>query len=173
MVQVEMTHLMEGTKMQPKLVKRDAFTIVGYQFEASLVELEKNKLDLAYYNELVLHKDLVPDRMTDEVTFIQSYPLTEHFNPRQDRFKHIIGYKVRKALSLPDNMVSYTVPACHYMKAKHMGSPQEIHDTHDYLFAFCEEHQEYTPLGIDLEEWSLSYNPFTGVNEVDVYLAVR
>ncbi|WP_342526307.1 effector binding domain-containing protein [Chryseomicrobium sp. FSL W7-1435] len=173
MVQVEIMFRPEGKTMQPKLVKRDAFTIVGYQFEATLVEVEKNKLDLSYFNDLIVHKESIKDRVSDEVIFIQSYPLTDNFDPRKDSFKNIIGFKVKRAITLPENMVSYTVPACHYMKTKHMGSPEEIHETHDYLYAFCEEHAEYTPLGFDLEEWSASYNPFTSSNEIDVYLAVR
>lgn len=173
MVQIEMKHYLEGTKMTPRLVKRDAFTIVGYQFEASLKEVEQMRLDLIKYNELLLHKNLIQNRLDDEIIFIQCYPLIPNFDPRKDRFKHIIGYKVNRAIHLPENMTSYTVPACEYMKATHKGSPEEIHETHDFLYAFCQEHAEYTPLGFDLEEWNPTFNPFSDNNEVDVYLAIR
>lgn len=173
MVQIEMKHYLEGTTMTPKLVKRDAFTIVGFQFEATLKEVEQKRLDLMTYNELLLHKDLIQHRTGEEIIFIQSYPLLPGFNPKKDRFKHFMGYKVSRAIHLPENMSSFTVPACHYMKATHTGSPEEIHETHDFLFAFCRQHSEYTPLGFDLEAWDHTFNPFAGTNDVDVYLAVR
>ncbi|MFC4354715.1 GyrI-like domain-containing protein [Chryseomicrobium palamuruense] len=173
MVQIEMKQYLEGTEMKPKLVKRDAFTIVGFQFEASLKEVEQKRLNLMKYNELLLHKNLIQHRTAEEIIFIQSYPLIPDFNPKKDRFKHFMGYKVKRAIHLPENMSSYTVPACHYMKATHKGSPEEIHETHDFLYAFCQQHEEYTPLGFDLEEWDHTFNPFSGTNEVDIYLAVR
>lgn len=173
MFQMEMKHYLEGMKMKPKLMKREAFTIVGFQFEASLIEVEQQRLDIKYYNELLLHKNQIKDRIDEDVIFIQTYLLNSNFNSKRDRFKHIIGYKVKRAVSLEDNMTSFTVPACHYMKATHKGSPEEIHETHDFLYAFCDEHNEYTPLGFDLEEWNKTYNPFVPSNEVDVYMAVR
>lgn len=173
MVQIEMKQYQEGTEMTPILVEQDAYTIVGFQFEASLHEIEEKKLDLVYYNELLLHKNQIPTRQSDDVLFIHSYPLINNFNRKTDRIKHIMGYRVKQTIRIPDNMTSFTVPACHYMKATHVGSPNEVVETHEFLYNFCAQNKEYTPLGFELEKWDTNYNPFHPSNQIDVFLAVR
>lgn len=173
MVQADTTYQVEETVMIPKIVKRSAFTIVGFQFEASLLEVEQLNPVHSYFNELILNKDLIQSRLSDEVLVVQSYPLKDNFNPKKDRFKHVIGYRVQRALELPDNMISLTIPSCDYIKVRHTGSSATSHEVHDYLYSYCEQQKDFSPLGFDIEEWRTDYNPFQATNEIDVLVAVR
>ncbi|MGY3714939.1 GyrI-like domain-containing protein [Sutcliffiella cohnii] len=156
-----------------KVITIEPFTVVGYQYQANLKEIEEQGLGKKTLKRLKENMDLVKNRIGDEVYMIQTYEMKPDFNPNVDRFIQLIGYKVSKAHDVPEGMTDHTVQGNKYVTATHTGLESNIHQIYDYINEKWLAENPYTFAGYDFEVWDEQYKPDELDNEIDVYFALK
>ncbi|WP_232735733.1 GyrI-like domain-containing protein [Alteribacter populi] len=159
--------------MTAKVVTRESFTIVGYQYQANLKEIEEQKLGKKTLTRLKKKVELVKNKAGAQVYLIQAYEMKPDFNPNVDRFTQVIGYKVSKPHEIPEGMISHTLPESRYVTTTHKGLETDLNQTYDYLYGKWFTENPYYPAGYDFEIWDERYKPEEAGNEIDVYIAMK
>jgi AraC family transcriptional regulator len=92
--------------MEPKIVSKPAFTVVGLLYRG------KNQ-----HGEVPqLWEKLLPRvaEIRDQVTPPLAYGVLDHYNPQTGEFDYLAGYGVERVEQLPEGMVRWDVPAQTY-----------------------------------------------------------
>ena len=92
--------------MQPQLVTKPAFTVVGMVLRATPMTPEIPKL----WDRFGPRIDEIADLAEPQV----SYGIVDHFDEATDQFDYMAGCSVTAAQTLPEGMVRWEVPASSY-----------------------------------------------------------
>ncbi|MDL4842419.1 GyrI-like domain-containing protein [Aquibacillus rhizosphaerae] len=159
--------------MEATVVKRDAFTIVGYQIQANLKEIAEQQLGKRALDSLKEDGNLIHNKVTDHLYLVQIYPLKRGFDPNVDKFTQVIGYQVSDVDEIPKGMHTHHVPDSSYVTATHKGLESELDRTYDFLCGKWLKENPYDHAGYDFEIWDDRYKPDQADNEIDVFVAIR
>ncbi|MFD2043547.1 GyrI-like domain-containing protein [Ornithinibacillus salinisoli] len=159
--------------MEPRIVKKPSFHVIGYHFVANLKEIEANNLSGKTLDRLQSNAEWIPNRKGDHVYLIQVYPMREYFNPFEDKFTQIIGYEVYEPGEVPEGGILHTVPEGTYVNVTHKGFETDLYKTYDYLYGKWMVENRCMPLGYDFELWDERYKPEEWDNEIGVYVAIN
>ncbi|MDJ0782236.1 MAG: GyrI-like domain-containing protein [Desulfosarcinaceae bacterium] len=118
--------------MQPKLVSKAAFTIIGIALETT-TEGGKNYVEIPQFWQTVMAEggiDRIPDRVhPDTVLGVCTDFQTD------GRFSYIIGAEVARTEKVPPDMVHRTIPAGEYAVFTARGRmPAAIQDAFRYIY---------------------------------------
>lgn len=160
-------------QMQPKIIKKAAFHVIGYSIVANLQEINEKKLGKQTLAKLKENAANIKHKSSDDIYLIQLYPMKEDFNANKDAFTQIIGYEVSEIEDIPEEAIHHHVPAHEYVLYTHQGLESDLHKTYDYLYGEWLEENNYWPVGYDFERWDERYKPEDPSNEIDLYVAVE
>lgn len=150
--------------MQPTLIERPAFTVIG--MEAIFRDGEDG------YAELWQHFLPRENEVTGKVDHVVSYGVCE---PRPDgTVRYITGFEVQDDAAIPEGMVRFQVPAQRYAVFTHTGPAPQIsasfHAIHDHLLA---KHGLQAKDGIDLERYDARFDdPFDPASQMELHIPV-
>ncbi|MCU0503866.1 MAG: GyrI-like domain-containing protein [Anaerolineae bacterium] len=93
--------------MEPKIVSRPAFTVVGRLYHGKNEHGEIPKL---------WDQSPVPwaDEIRDQVMPPLAYGVLDHIDPQTGEFDYLAGYGVERVVDLPEGMIRWDVPAQTY-----------------------------------------------------------
>ncbi|WP_235822771.1 GyrI-like domain-containing protein [Cytobacillus massiliigabonensis] len=158
---------------EPNVMRKDAFQVIGFQFEANLREIEEGELGKKTLARLQEYADRIVNKSGSHVYLIQRYPAKEDFNALEDKFTQIIGYEVSNASEVPKGAILHTIPENSYVTYTHQGPEAELYKTYDYLYGKWLGENGYAPLKYDMERWDERYKPYESDNEIDIFIAVQ
>ncbi|QED49861.1 GyrI-like domain-containing protein [Cytobacillus dafuensis] len=159
--------------MEPKVIKKPSFQVIGYHFEANLREIEEKNLCKEAFEKLQENADKFLNKLGNHVYLIQIYPLKEDFNPFEDQFTQIVGYEGSDSSDVPEGAIHHTVEENLYVAYTHQGPEAELHKTYDYLYGKWIGENGYIPIRYDFELWDERYKPDSSDNEIDLFIAVK
>lgn len=140
--------------MEPKIIKKNSFHLVGYHFSTNLHEINEHNIIHHAVSSLKEKSTYIPNKVRDDVLILQIYPMKEEFNPVEEYFTVIIGYEVTDVEGKPENTILFTVESNMYVNCKHNGSRSDIYKTYDYLYNDWIQKNRCTPLGFEMEVWN-------------------
>ncbi|MUK88566.1 AraC family transcriptional regulator [Ornithinibacillus sp. L9] len=159
--------------MEPKVVRKPSFHVIGYHFLVNLKEIEEQNIGEKALISLRENAHKIPNKKGEHVYLIQVYPMREYFNPYEDKFTQIIGYEVSELGEVPEGAIFYTVPEGTYVTTTHQGPESELYKTYDYLYGKWMTDHRCMPIGYDFELWDERYNPEEMDNEIDLFIAIN
>lgn len=101
-----------GHHMQPKLVTKPSFKVIGYALETNVNE-GRNHLDIPAFWQRYLSEGLgkhIPNKLRPDVEL----GICTDFQPATGDFKYVIGYEVDTFDGVPEGMVCVTIPEATY-----------------------------------------------------------
>ena len=161
-----------GCFVEAKVVSLPLFHVVGYRFEASILEFESD-LGKKAYHSLMERKVEIQHRKNEEVILIQIYPKESDFNPQVDKFTTILCYEVSKQGDVPSSMISHTINESKYVTYTHKGPESQLSKSYDYVYGQWIRETGNEPKYYDFEIWDERYKPESPDNEIDLFIALK
>jgi AraC family transcriptional regulator len=93
--------------MEPKIVSRPAFTVVGVLYRG---KNEHGEVPQMWDHQLLPRVQEIPHQVTPHL----AYGVMDHYDPQTGEFDYLAGFGVERVTELPEGMVSWTVPAQTY-----------------------------------------------------------
>lgn len=159
--------------LEPKIIKINAFHVMGYHYEANLREIEEGGLCKKTLAKLKENATLFDHKRGEHVYLVQIYPKKENFNAFEDKFTQIIGYEVTEPSNIPDGATLHTLEENFYVKYSHRGLESDLYKTYDFIYGKWIKDHGYVPIGYDAELWDERYKPDDQNNEIDLFVAVK
>jgi AraC family transcriptional regulator len=106
-------HYIGGICMEPKLVTKPAFHIIGYELRTNSTD-GQNHMDIPQFWQQYLQKNLgcnIPDPINKN----QELGICTNFNPETGDFVYVIGMEVKEGTQVPEGMVYMSFPAQEYV----------------------------------------------------------
>ncbi|WP_240793385.1 GyrI-like domain-containing protein [Psychrobacillus vulpis] len=159
--------------MEPKIIKKKSFQVIGYTFEANLQEIEAGNLCKKALTRLQETSDKILNKVGDHIYLIQIYPMKEDFNAFKDKFTQIIAFEVSHSTDVPEGAIHHTIPENLYAAYTHKGPEADLHKTYEYLYGKWMNENGYKPIGYDMELWDDRYEPENSTNEIDLFIPIE
>jgi AraC family transcriptional regulator len=139
----------EKTEMEPKIVTKPAFTVVGMLYHG---KNEKNEI-AQMWSEFMPRIGEIQNIVGNH----ESYGVCSDLEP-EGLFEYVAGVPVAKAEDIPEGMVSWDVPDQQY--AVFSCTLPTIHEAYNYAFETWLPQSEYQRGdGPDFEHYDASFNP--------------
>ena len=175
-------HLKEGVTMEPKIVRKDGFKVVGMQIFTTLKSNAKNMDIGKLWARFNARMDEIAGRIDPSVAYgICGDPADEETSQcettEETEFAELVGVEVSDFGRVPDGMIGRTLPGRTYAVFTHKGRlfPDYLQQTYAYIYGTWIPRSGYEMHGgFDLEYYD---QRFTGVDdfdsELDIYVPIR
>jgi predicted transcriptional regulator YdeE len=140
--------------LNPKIIKKKSFQLIGYRLPTNLDEMEEQHVIKETVSYLKSVAEEIPNKVKDDVLVIQTYPIMEQFNPFRNKESLIIGFEVENDLNGLGIMELYTMEENMYVNCKHSGLRKDVYKTYDFLYNNWIQKNRYVPLGYNVEIWN-------------------
>ncbi|WP_027086591.1 GyrI-like domain-containing protein [Cohnella panacarvi] len=148
---------------QVEVLEREEIKCVGFSIVESLNNVVGSKIGGKLREQLENRKSEVANRVGSGMYLIQLYPQDGHWTPDVP-FQHVFAYEVKSLEKVPEDMVTYTLPAGRYIKIVHQGAESQIGDTYEYI------NNTYGGRPIDIEYWNDIHSLENEDNQIDIYI---
>ena len=125
-------HLKGGFTMEPKIVTKDGFKIVGMKIFGENTNDEIKEL----WNKFIPRIDKIKHRLNKDITKDISYGMcypSEEMN-ESGEFEYIASVEVSSLGDVPQGMVGRTIPRQKYAVFTHKGVVDRIKETYKYIY---------------------------------------
>lgn len=170
------THFIGGICMEPKLVTKPAFHIIGYELKTRNIDGQNNK-DIPHFWQQYLQKKLgctIPNPINQN----QELGICTNFHPETGEFIYVIGMEVKKGTQAPEGMVYVSFPELEYAvfttpKSDEKSFSSSIQSTWNYIFTEWFPQSGYEHDG--KVEFELYDERCYGLEnkEIDIYIPVK
>ncbi|MFF2091402.1 GyrI-like domain-containing protein [Paenibacillus sp. NPDC058174] len=145
-------------------LERSETKLVGYTVTVSLNQDLAEGIIVQLREQLKAQRHHIAEQCDDGVYLVQVYS-DEEFTP-DIPFESIVAVAVSEFGSLPDGMVSHTLPAGAYVKVIHTGDEIDIGDAYDFI-----NNEEIASLRpFDFEYWADLRAIEQGEGSIEIYL---
>lgn len=151
--------------MQPTLIERPAFTVVGMQ--AIFREGEDGYAEL--WQRFIPRENEVTGRIDPVVSYGVCIPQAG------GTLRYITGFEVGEDAFVPEGMTRFQVPAQRYAVFTHTGTAPQISATFQAIFDhLLADHGLQAENGIDLERYDARFDdPFNPASQMELYIPIR
>jgi predicted transcriptional regulator YdeE len=158
------TQYKEKSKMEPKLVRKEAFTVVGMLYHGKNEKDEIPQLWRAFGPRMGEVRHIVqPDVV---------YGVCDEFEESSGRFKYVAGFEVDSVADIPEGMVSWQVPAQEY--AVFPCTILTIGETYQYAFETWLPGSGYRrAAGPDFEFYDENFDPEDKDSGLYIYIPIE
>lgn len=170
------THFIGGICMEPKLVTKPAFHIIGYELKTRNKDGQNNK-DIPHFWQQYLQKNL-GSYIPNPINKNQELGICTNFNPETGDFVYVIGMEVKKGTQAPEGMVYVSFPELEYAvfttpKSDEKSFSSSIQSTWKYIFTEWFPQSGYEHDGT--VEFELYDERCYGLEnkEIDIYIPVK
>ncbi len=150
--------------MEPKIVKRAAFQVVGMKYRGKNENQEIFQLWGEYGARWKEIKHIVnPD---------EAYGVMDHFDERSGEFDYVAAMEVERLEDIPEGMVGWEVPAQTY--AIFPCTLPKIREVYDYALHQWLPESPYEHTGdIEFELYDENFNPEDANSEFFYYMPIK
>ncbi|MCG8499864.1 MAG: GyrI-like domain-containing protein [Firmicutes bacterium] len=156
--------------MQPKLVEKQAFKVVGMR---GTFTLQKNCIgDLwAQFNPRIAEIKTI---VNPNVSFGICECTGEGEANEESEFNYVAGVETDSAEDVPEGMITKTVPAAKYAVFTHKGSVDKMGETYNYIYGTWFPQSGYKRAeACDLEVYSERFTgPYDEGSEIDICVPI-
>lgn len=165
-----------GLMMEPKIVTKPAFHIIGYELKTKNENNQNNKDIPQFWQQYMINKlgAKIPNPIHQNVEL----GICTDFNPETGEFVYIIGMEVKKGAQAPEGMVYKSFPELEYAvfttpKSNEESFTTSIQSTWNYIFTEWFPQSGYEHYGE--VEFELYDERCYGSEdkEMDIYIPVR
>lgn len=155
------------TEMEPKIMTRPAFTMVGMRYFGNNQNQEISKLWGAANQHLNKVKNVSPEwGAIGLCTTVQDAPPGE--------FEYVAGLVVSKVEDLPEGFVVREVPTYKYAVFTHVGALTTLKDTYEYIYQTWLPQSGYQLAGnIDFEYYNEDFKDFAPDSRFYIYVPIK
>ena len=158
---------MGGVNVEPKIVKRKAFKVVGLKYYGNDPKNNCPKLWQEFMKRIGEIRNALP--------VMESYGLmcTGEEDFVDGKFDYIASVSVSDLDNIPEGMVGAEIPEATYAVFTHKGRLDTLQETYEYIYGNWFQNSEYEPLG--LNEFELYDDRFTGEesSQFDIYIPLK
>jgi AraC family transcriptional regulator len=165
-----------GSKMEPKIITKPAFCIIGYELRTRIQDGQNHK-DIPQFWQQYLQQGL-GRKIPNPVHPYQELGICTNFNPETGEFSYVIGMEVPKGTAVPEGMVSLSLPEEEYVvfttpKSDEQSFSPSIQSTWNYIFSEWFPQSGYEHAGtVEFELYDeRCHGPEN--KEMDIYIPVR
>ncbi|MGC4377523.1 AraC family transcriptional regulator [Fictibacillus sp. Mic-4] len=161
-------YLNGGMAMEPKIVVKDQFTVVGIACSTTLTESKVPAL----WEEFLLRVGEIKNRISPDLMMGVSEFATNHVH---EDFSYMACVPVSSVYDLPAGMVCKTIPKREYVVVTHKGKLNSLGNAFDYIYGSWLPKSGYELVqGDDFEIYD---KRFLGADneesQVDIYIPIR
>ncbi|WP_261808220.1 GyrI-like domain-containing protein [Paenibacillus sp. N3.4] len=144
-------------------MEREEIKLVGFSIKESLNKVIESKIGGTLREELDKRKFEIENRISSGMYLIQIYPHDGHWTPDVP-YQHVIAYEVTTFDVIPNDMITYTLPAGRFIKIIHQGKESQIGTTYDFI------NKTYGSRPIDIEYWNDIHTLENKDSQIDIYI---
>jgi predicted transcriptional regulator YdeE len=151
----------EEDNMEPRIIERAAFTVIGLQLRSKNAENEIPRLWATLDARCGEIKNRVPDRV--------AYGISANVDAESGEFDYIAGFEISSTEDVPEGMVAFEVPGGRYaVCATTLAKIGETFQSayHSWLPQLGEEPSG----GLEFERYDERFDPQDPNSEFDLYL---
>ena len=156
--------------MQPKIIERDRFTVIGMDCLTTTEDNENHQVLIELWNEFKSRIDEVqnkknPTKMVGVYEQRRNYP---------NRFSYVASVEVNSLSEIPKGMIPKIVNGSKYAVFTHQGELCDIDKTYNYIYEewLPESKYEKNVNGDNLEVFNLEFSEDDN-SDVDLYIAIK
>ncbi|HIJ64784.1 MAG TPA: AraC family transcriptional regulator [Candidatus Hydrogenedentes bacterium] len=168
---IKLRHMMGDKKMEPKIVNRDAFKVIGVELRTTICNGENVQAIPEFWDQFA--QDGADRRIPNRVNHNALLGVCGD-SDEDGSFSYIICAEVSSFDEAPDGMVARTVPAAKYAVFTSKGKvPDSVQDMGRYIFGTWLPKSGYEHA--DTEDFEVYDERFTGLedSEVDIYIPIK
>ena len=160
-------HLKGGINLKPRMVKKDAFKVVGLKYYGDDPKNNCPKLWKSFFERI--------GEIENQTGKMESFGLmcTGEEVLKNDLFDYIACVEVTDFGKIPEGMTAAEVPEAMYAVFTHKGSLDNLQQTYEYIYGTWFPKSGYEPVGMN--EFEYYDTRFTGEegSELDIYVPVK
>lgn len=161
-------YLYGGMAMEPKIVVKDEFTVVGLTCSTTLQESKVPAL----WEAFLARVGEIPNRVSPNVMMGISEFSTNHVH---EAFTYMACVPVSSADEMPEGMVCKTIPKREYVVVTHKGKLDALGNAFDFIYGSWLPKSGYDL--VEADDFEIYDERFRGADndesEVDIYIPVR
>lgn len=165
-----------GNKMEPKLVTKPAFHLIGYELKTKNEDGQNNKDIPEFWQQYM--KNELGSKIPNPIRENEELGICTDFNPETGEFVYLIGMVVKEESHAPAGMVYRSFPELEYAvfttpKADVRSFTASIQDTWNYIFTEWFPQSDYEHYG------SLEFELYdercygSEDKEIDIYIPIK
>lgn len=148
---------------QVNVLEREAIKLIGFSIIESLNKVIETKIGGTLREVLENRASEIECRIGSGMYLIQIYPHDGHWTP-DIPYQHVIAYEVKSFDEVPNDMITYTLPAGRFIKIVHKGAESQIGITYEFI------NNTYGGRPIDIEYWNDIHTLENEDNQIDIYI---
>lgn len=161
---------LEVNKMEPKIIKKPAFTIVGLPYFGKNENQEIHEL----WNQFNRRMAQIGEVKNDTGEACIGLCITRDDNPLGGAFEYIAGLPVSQVEDLPENFVVRQVPEHTYAVFSHQGDLQSLGKTYEYIYATWLPQSGYELAEkLDFEYYNEDFKDFAPDSVFYIYIPIK
>jgi AraC family transcriptional regulator len=161
-------HFEGGLLMEPRIVIKEGFTVVGMKCSTTL----KNNKVPQLWDEFLSRIHEIKNRSDDKVAM----GISEFCkNPHDEEFTYVACVPVMRIDEIPEGMVVKTVPRNKYVVVTHKGSLETLGNAYDFIYATWLPKSGYELAEADdFEVYDERFlGPEDEKSEIDIYVPIK
>lgn len=165
---IRLKHLDGGISMEPKIIEKNKFMVVGMKYYGSNNNNEIPELWKRFRPRMDEIKNAVNGNVAMGVCeFVDN--LTD-----ESKFTYFACLEVSSLEDIPRGMEGFTVEKNKYAVFTHKGSVDRLGDTYEYIYGSWLPKSEYEPAkSHDFEYYDERFNPGDENSELDIYIPIK
>jgi len=158
-----------GYILEPKIVLKDAFTVVGLEVITTQEDNNTNFSIPKLWSRFIPRAQEIKSRAAAASLGLC---ISEGFD--DCKFAYLACVEVSNADSIPEGMVARSVPASKYLVFTHKGSVDELGKTYDFIYGTYIPNSTYEIASmVDFELYDERFNPNSPDSELDIYIPIK
>lgn len=158
-----------GFTLEPKIVTKDAFTVVGLECITTQEDNNTNFTIPKLWSNFVPRMSEIKNRANNATLGLC---VSEGLDV--EHFSYISGVEVTAVGQLPQGMIARSVPDSRYLVFTHKGSADKLGETYDFIYG------KYIPAAgheirsmVDFELYDERFHPDREESEIDIYIPIK
>jgi len=160
----DLTGLKGGMKMEPKIVHKPAFKVIGLKYYGNDPTNNCPELWRSFMERLPEIENVLPAK--------ESYGLmcTGEEDFVDGKFDYIASVAVSRLENIPEGMIGAEIPEATYAVFTHNGKLDSLQETYKYIYGKWFQNSEYEPVGMN--EFEFYDESFTGEEDSELYIYI-
>ena len=161
-------HLQRGISMDPKIIMKDEFTVIGLEYVGPNQNNEIGQLWDVFNRQMVDIKHLKSEHQAYGVCS----PAPE--GAEEGNFCYVAGMEVTGVSDVPQGMVVKVVPAGKYVVFTHKGLLEKLRSTYEYIYGTWLPKSGFeVACQPDFEYYDERFKPGSLESEFDIYVPIK
>ena len=164
-----LSNLKERTIMEPKIITKDAFMVIGMRYYGDNQKGEIKQL----WDEFLPREESIKNRIHPAIGYGVCYPVEDPDSATA--FEYLAAVEVSNLDEIPERMMGRTIPAQKYAVFSHRGSVDTITETYQAIYTLWQPKSGCELIKApDFEYYDERFNPVNPeTSELDIYIPVN